>query len=637
MRVGYLTIFSLAYLFSLGMLGQAPPLKWGKVNKEEWQLQEVSFDPEASAVVLYDYGVARFLRTRLSITYHRRIKILKPDALDLADVSLNYYSKDRVQSISALKAQTLNMEGGKIQKHALAGNEFYDQKHSEEWSSVKFTFPAVSAGSIIEYSYTLNSENVVFLREWEFQHDYPILHSEFRAAIPEYLDYKVFFQGSRLISKYGGSPSSRWVLENIASLKPEPYITTLDDYNERLRFQLVGYYIHNPAVSGPEYKSILTSWKSLSEELWAHTYFGSQIKKRGVAKEILDKLRVSGKKDLEELKTIYQWVAQNINWNDDHQFIADRDMKEVYQSRKGTSAEINLLLIMLLTQAGFKVHPLLLSTRSHGQISKNIPLLSQFNQVIASVELENGEPALLLDATDPLRPYNLVAHADLNGHGLLLIEKEEPQWVDIKPPLSTRSILIALDLRSHGKVLATIQGSFHGYYGVRARAKIQQEKPVLDLDPQITELPKFHFQDLQQAEKPLTVTSDTLNFEISHAGDLLYMKPLLLDLYGENPFKTPNRVYPIDFGSPFKEAFTIILHIPQEYSFEEIPESIAVKLPRDYGKFQYQAETHDDQLRLSILLHISRPVIGYGMYDQLRQFYDILVSKLNSQVVLRRD
>ncbi len=609
---------------------QKAPLKWGKLSGEEWGLKEVSFDPEASAVILHHYGTAKFSGSNLSITYHKRIKILKPQGVELADVEIPYYSKDRNQRVVGLKAQTHNSERG---SQELSNQDFYTAPLSEGWSKVSFTFPNAEVGAILEYSYTLVSENVVFLRTWDFQADYPTLHSEFRAAIPEYLNYKVVFQGRRVLQKYAGNSGSQWVLNNLESLKPEPYMTTINDFRERLRFQLTGYYVQSD-VGGVEFKSLMTTWKALGSELWTHGYFGDQIKKRALAKSISEgSLQVSGD-DLNKIKQIYKYVTQNYQWNGDHDILAN-PLKSVVESKEGTSADLNLLLCMLLRHHEVDAEPVLISTRDHGMVTKNIPLLSQFDQVL--VRANTGEEHILMNATDPVRPYDLLALQDMNKFGLVVPPNKEPYWIDL--PLvknNVRNFIIKIDLANLEDPQTSVQGSYNGHYASNLRRKIRrQEADILPCKSELTlELTTKNEYELQ---KPLLLSSEQVDLELLQSGPLLYIEPMFLNLYSENPFKAPKRNYPIDFGATFKENYFITIVVPEGYSVEEVPEEISLKLPRSYGYFQYHTEVNPTEIRLIARLGITESTMGYGMYPSLQQFFDLVIEKFNAQVVLKKN
>jgi|GEM_PF-3310306 len=67
------------------MAQSAPPIKWGRVVAEEWQLTRCPYDTSASAVVLFDKGEIEFNQGQaITIRRHKRIKILS------AKLTINY-------------------------------------------------------------------------------------------------------------------------------------------------------------------------------------------------------------------------------------------------------------------------------------------------------------------------------------------------------------------------------------------------------------------------------------------------------------------------------------------------------------------------------------------------------------------
>jgi hypothetical protein len=60
----------------------------------------------------------------------------------------------------------------------------------------RFTFPDMQVGSIIEYSYTVNSSWTSMLPPWRFQGHYPHLWSEYTVIVPDLFNYAVTIQSS---------------------------------------------------------------------------------------------------------------------------------------------------------------------------------------------------------------------------------------------------------------------------------------------------------------------------------------------------------------------------------------------------------------------------------------------------------
>ena len=97
-----------------------PNLKYGKPSKEELSLTSYAPDTTAVAIYLFHQGQSDFIYHdgfQLTTEHWVRIKILKPQGVSYADVSVPYYSptdKDEGQErASEIEGCSYNMENGK--------------------------------------------------------------------------------------------------------------------------------------------------------------------------------------------------------------------------------------------------------------------------------------------------------------------------------------------------------------------------------------------------------------------------------------------------------------------------------------------------------------------------------------------
>lgn len=127
------------------------------------------------------------------------------------------------------------------------------------------------------------------------------------------------------------------------------------------------------------------------------------IKRKGTGKELL-------------LKNTYEFVRDNFAWNGDYGKYVEDDLKDVYKTRSGNAAEINLTLIAMLNACGVAANPVLVSTKENG--IPMFPTLEGFNYVIAGVDL--GEELILLDATEKFGNPNILTERVYNWEGRLV-------------------------------------------------------------------------------------------------------------------------------------------------------------------------------------------------------------------------
>lgn len=76
---------------------QDNPYKYGKISDEEMKMNVYPKDTTANAVVIYDDGDATYMLVnnsfQLTSRFKKRIKILKHEGVDEANITIPYYSK----------------------------------------------------------------------------------------------------------------------------------------------------------------------------------------------------------------------------------------------------------------------------------------------------------------------------------------------------------------------------------------------------------------------------------------------------------------------------------------------------------------------------------------------------------------
>lgn len=638
------TILLLVLLSSYNIFSQPDPVKWGKVSDEDAKLKLCSFDSSAAAVVLCDYGKVSFnYGSHVVIERHTRIKILDRKAIDKANVVLPYYVKDDLEKITNIKAQTINFSSqGKVTVQEVENSQIFDVKENDKWHQKRFTLPAVKEGSIIEYKYTTLSKNYTFLEAWMFQNDIPTIHSEFRAAIGQDLDYRIMYQGNRLLAEYGSKPANRWVLQNLPALVEEPYTANYMNYAEKIRFQLAGYYAASKTVSsGPEYVTTMNTWEKLSKELLDEVRFTSYMNRHGIASEIIEKLVLPADNDLARIQKIYNYVKNTVSWDGRLRIFTEKNLPSLMESKQGSSAEINLYLTLLLKEAGLDASPALVSTREHGFPQSSYPLLSQFNTLVTFVKA--GEKELFLDAIDVARPYQLPDKADLNIAGFVL-DKVKPRWVNIKAPTETRQIISVLaDLKDIANPSYRMELIYKGYNAVDQRKKYAREgKDEFIKDHLSSSFDEYTVKEAkvthaEEVDQDFSASFTIMSPDHINGGDkVIYLKPLLINNFQESPFKNTTRRLPVEFGYPSSYSYIMNLTIPDGYKVHEMPKPIVMKMPHDIGEFKYNIQVSGQQIQILTQVTIKSQFVPVEYYSHLQQFFDTIVEKYAQRIVLNK-
>jgi hypothetical protein len=635
----FLIIFSITVV---NVFAQKPPAKFGSISMEDMKMTVYPQDSSASAVVLFDYGEAYVLggSGTLNFERHIRIKILKSDAFNWSDVAIYYYHDE--ERVSNLKASTYNLVDGKIVETELTKESIFKGKYNRYRDVTKFTMPAVKEGSIIEYSFKLNSDYATNFPNWTFQRSIPIRHSEYWAIIPEAFFYEKYMQGYLPVSNYEvidqqmsgyAAKGHHWIVKNAPAFKEEPFMTSENDYISRINFALS--YIQYP---GQPLHEVMGSWDKLKELMLDNESFWGVVKGSNFLKKDVELITAGITEPEEKLKAIHKYVKTNIEWDGEEDYFAD-PLKKIIEVKKGTSGDINLLLASMLEKADFQVDLILLSTRSHGFIRKEYPMRRQFNYVICAVHLP--DKTILMDATSKNLPFNVLPERCLNGEGLI-ISKINFGWQKLETKVKAKTVTSAdLVLAPDGTLTGKLIFSRDGYdaASMRSAYKSKGEETYVKefLANKTWEVSKSEFENIKETEMPTKETHEvSISDHASVAGDVIYINPFVHLNFTANPFTAVERIFPVDYGTNTEETYMCKLVIPDGFEVDELPASKVFMLPGNAARFFYNTVRSGNLITITKSFQINKSLFLQDEYPNLKEFYNQILAKQSEQIVLKK-
>lgn len=613
-------------------------------------------DTSAAAVVLHDIGKSYFRfrpdGIKLIFERHVRIKVLKKGGYEWADAFIPYYkaSSTKKETVVNLRGATYNLLGGRVQVDKLGKESIFEEKTTDSGlNRRKFTFPNVKEGSVIEFAYTLESDFLANLRDWDFQTSIPTLWSEYRVLIPEFLDYKQFVHGyepfvvnSRQPSNdnLGGGPPTRvieyrYAMQDVPALKEEPYITTLSDYRARIEFELA---LIN--VPGFIYEPYMHTWEKITQELLESESFGRQLGRTGFVKNELAALIKEHSDPEQRMNAIYAFVASKMKWNEKSRFALESNSstKKAFENHTGSSADINLLLVALLREAKLDANPVILSTRGNGRVETSLPMITRFNYVIAHVAL--GDKEYLLDATEPHAPANMLPVRCLNGQGRL-VSAQNSRWVSLEAKQKYSDFYnVKMTLDKEGNLKGTVQNTKSGYHALPTRRTLAVEGQQKFIDGFRKQSSGWEIGQVTVKNQEVLTQGLELAYEVAMegqvSGHLIYLNPMLTRQEKDNVFKLENRKFPVDFAAPHEETFICSFTLPEGYTIEEQPKNALVLLPQEAGRFAYSINVLGNTVQVLSQISLKKPVYYAEEYPHLREFYNHIVAKHAEQIVLKK-
>ena len=645
--------------------------KFGKAVLDELKKKNSSIEPEADAEYLLNNCWTKLsyepgLGWRRRMIIHKKIKIYsKEDASDWANVIFSLYGKD---TYSSLKVVTHNLVDGKSVSDQISKKDIFRENVTEEKENVRFTFPNVKDGSVLEWKYELMSENIFSLGTWYFQYSIPVVHSSYKVSIPSYFNYqsrligfdkpsdKVVDYGSDVIyfGTTGSSNNTRKIkkpkdgltrssidtrtikiiYKDVEALKREQFVFNINNYRNSIRFELESYKEPNQ-----DQQDFTSTWASIAVVLMKDKELGLQLNRKAFLKDFFSEMNpeLKGKSDKDKMRILFDYVRTNMKWNNNRSKYVDEGIKKAFEGRIGNSAEINLLLINMLRQAGLEANPLVLSTTDNGAIINECPSILQLNYLITAVEIDGK--TYLMDAAHKYSNINALPFYCLNYTGFVLYKKGF-KAVDLSSK-SVERIKIISKVDAEGLLSGSFQKMEFGHATIEDRSQLESdEAELVEVIKEMHEgivKDSFEFVNKTNVKQPLLtnyIFEDETN--IQKIGDRLFINPLLYIGQDENPFKKEGRKFPVEIGSSIQENYNISLELPEGYTVEYLPQSIKLELPDNLGSYYFAISEGDTSINAIRKLSLNRPIYSAAEAAGLRELFLRIVEVEAEKIILSK-
>ncbi|HWB24483.1 MAG TPA: DUF3857 domain-containing protein [Chitinophagaceae bacterium] len=646
-------------------------IKFGDVKPEDFQPTVYSVDSSANAVILADIGDSKFIGNSdgdfsLAFNHIRRIRILNKNGFDNATIQILLYTNGTNSGEEQLKdfeAATYNLENGKVVVTKLDKASLFKDKYDKYHTVRKFTFPNIKEGSIVEYKYTIISPYYANLQPWSFQAQLPRLWSEYQVTIPSdifdyvltkqgYLPYKLdtstfsketynilapgdATESSQVVSISSNTLTAHWIMENVPPIKDETFVTSLDNYRSRIEFQL-----RRIKYSATNIVDYMGNWNQFVDKLMKDDDFGVPIQaSNGWLNDDLKSITAGATDSLKKAEKWYNYVRDNFTWNGDEGKYLSKPLKKTFQDKNGSVADINLLLLVGLSNLGFDVHPAVLSTRDNGKASELYPVIGQYNYVVCSTTI-NGKQ-YTLDATNKMFGFGKLPAYLYNGSARLIapLPLLIPLVADSLKESKVTTVFMMNDDSLKG-LSGTYTSRLGEHEGVSFREKMAKESNQDFFKEQKkeysfeTDITNGKIDSLKIPDEPVTVK---YNFTLKPGDDdIIYVNPLLTETYKENPFKSAERLYPVEMPYCSDETYILNMEIPKGYKVEELPKSARVKLNEDEGMFEYIIGQGGGRIQLRCRVILNKATFESDDYQTLRDFFGYVVKKEAEQIVLKK-
>lgn len=667
------TILLLLFYFSLTMLAKddpMPSLKFGKPSDEELRMTRYEPDTTATAVMLYNIGKSnyRYDNNEFSlITQHSvKIKVLKPDGKQYADISIPYYApRNRLESREAiydLEAYAYNLEDGKVVKTTTENEFIVRERVDENFMQLKFSIPAVREGTVIEYRYKQISDYYLQIEDWVMQQEIPVVYNEYNILIPSIFIFNIELQGKDYIETKekkgsyniahtittGGVSAPKqnlslrakqftYISRNLPALpENEPYIWCARDYKIKIAFELEG------VMEGQDYKPYTATWEDIDKLLLGEKseHFGQRLVMTNPYRKEMQNLQL-GKMNFEEkVVALFRLLKQKIAWNGEYMFYS-RNPEKVIAQGSGNNADLNFIFINMLRESGIRAWPAVLRQRHLGRLPVHYPSIQKLNTFIVAIHHADENRIIYLDGSMEDAYFNVLPE-DLTVEMVRIIcqDPSVEKWVNLTNLANnTTRITINSTLTPDQEIAGTQETLCIGYPAIDYMTRHKQDS--LDFINQYQDkcnyrITGFKLKKLDTAE---TTIHDQIQFtrKADNANDqFLYINPMLLAHIDNNPFIQSDRIMPVDLPYKYTYNITNTFTVPEGYVVEELPKSQVFTTIDNGISCKYHIQYAEGKILLRYLFIMKQLHFNPIDYANLQTLWAATVEKNQALIVLKK-
>ncbi len=478
-------LFSLLGLILMTACASAP-VGYSRFNGLSDDIRKAqSLDPkdyaEADGVVVRDYSETRItwlpgIGVETYITRHVVKRIFR-DPEEYLTMELNAGKEDEIADLAARvihpDGTVTDLDRKDIYRR---DTQLSSYEKGQSYKSVRFNFPRLSIGDVIEYRWTRIDRGIYLADAWWLAYDnMPVLDAEFVVKLPRWLVeggdgwkfvYKTynFDRMSEPEIETGATEydhkSYRWRVKDIPKFVRERYVEMAADQRPHLKF-ILSYFSTPAGYAAFYYKKTLKEQMELTDAV----------------KNKAETLVAGAKNDIEKIDALRRFV-QDLFYSAEHVDYGHGSKpnppETVLKRGFGDCKDKAILLVVMLRAIGIEADPVLVLLRDAGLVDPDFTS-NDFNHMIVRA-VTADKKAVWIDGTMRGNTLGWLPWSLADTYGLLVTEKSATSKMVKLPSYSAddngmhRSI--TMELRPDLSARYTIRDIFIGESAWAARASI---------------------------------------------------------------------------------------------------------------------------------------------------------------------
>lgn len=604
-------------------------------NEDDLKKANSLIEKNAPAEILYNSIRYNFMPNgSVEKEYYSKIKIYdKKNAEEWLNIEIPLFSEDKLEKYDV---KIYNLANQKVEKISIDKKEQLKENFTKGLKIYKLAVPNILDGSIIEYSYKLVTKNIINLNYF-LEYNIPVVYQEYNLEYPdERLAYYFNNTGTIITPKYHVSSIEdrfgalynifRFGYENIKSVQKEKFVKNADRYRGKVKPELKKY-------SGTYFSYYdAENWNDVAKQLDKSDDFGGFL--RSNVNDLLPEKIKARYNSTEKADEIFNFVKNNYKWNREDALLTTQSLKQLIKTKAGNSAEINLLLIMLLRNVGIEANPLLISTVDNGILNITSPSLRNLNSLLASVKIDNQ--VYFYDATSFGSKANMLPERDWNDFGILLEKNKGTNLSFSNTNISKKEQVIKADLDiDHSIIKGTFSQKDHGMFAIEAYDQFDTSK-----DKYNESFATTYNADIKDVNSKLLENGDfesqmafSGNGFMDVVGNKIVINPVLfLNAKNESFDQPETRKNQIDFISAFEKEKRIELIIPENYKILSLPKDKKMATDDKEISYTYKVEAAGNKVTITTKVNVASENYPKEYYPFFKQIWKA-ISDFENQVI----
>ncbi len=638
----------LASIIGMGLLGEPKMIgqEFPQISPAELQMTSEPLAPGAPAVIL-QRRVDRNDELAQQNDYVR-IKVLTEAGRKYGDVQIPFY-----RGVINIR----NIQGRTIQPNGSISN-FNGQVYERElvkgrgWRYLAkiFTLPDVQAGSIVEYSYTLDLNGSFYGSHWILSDELFTKHAQFTLTPVHSTRWPMSMRWSWKDLPAGSEPVQgadrviRMEANNIPAFQAEDYMPPENELKARVDF----VYQWDFGESDPD-----KFWKRVGKI--RHEGLEKYLAKSKAMQKAVENIVSPSDPPEIKLRKIYARVQELRNTS----YALERTAKEEKRSKEkqaenvediwkhgyGNSTELPWLFLGLVRAAGFEAYGCWVADRSEYFFNPKMLDSEALRDNVVLVKV-NGKD-MYFDPGSAFAPFGYLPWSETATPGLRL-DNNGGTWIRTPLPDSADSQIqrtARFKLSESGDLEGTVSVTFTGLEAMLLRAELRNADEVgrKNFLEQLTKAEVPVSAEVELTKKPDWKSTEApfiAEFGVkvpnwaSSAGRRLLLPIGIFGAGEKHMFEHAERRHPIYFAYPYAEVDDVTVELPLQWQVSAIPEA---RTQTGYDTSYKTSVTEDSKgVHITRQLNVGILMLEKDRYPGLRNLFQAVRAGDEDQVVLQR-